>query len=80
MEENLASTQLGSSFSVGTTCIYKMKWKRTDVINIIKGASYIELYEVHYPASSDGNYTTWYTITTKLTAWLDLLYKLHRTV
>ena len=38
----------GSSFSVGTTCIYKMNWKRTDVINIIKGASYIELYEVHY--------------------------------
>ena len=38
----------GSSFSLGTTCIYKMKWKRTDVINIIKGASYIELYEVHY--------------------------------
>ena len=26
----------GSSYSVGTTCIYKMKWKRTDVINIIK--------------------------------------------
>ena len=43
----------GSSCSVGTTCIYKMKWKKTDVVNIIKGASYIELHEgrhymVHY--------------------------------
>ena len=43
----------GSSCSVGTTCIYKMKWKKTDVVNIIKGASYIELHEGrHYMIKS----------------------------
>ena len=50
----------GSSRSVGTTCIYKMKWKRTDVVDIIKGASYIELHEVRHPTvHADGNYTTY---------------------